>query len=40
MVLAFPKSHDIGKAIDRESGAQRQVVGNNKNSWCDSKTRR
>lgn len=27
----FPKSHNIGKAIDKESGAQRQVVGNNKN---------
>ena len=23
----FPKSHDVGKAIDREAGAEREVVG-------------
>ena len=27
----FPKSHDISKAIDREAGAVREVVGTNKN---------
>ena len=27
----FPKSHNIGKAIDKEAGAQRKVIGNNKN---------
>lgn len=27
----FPKSHDISKAIDREAGAVREVVGINKN---------
>lgn len=27
----FPKSHNIGKAIDKEAGAKRKVVGNSKN---------
>jgi hypothetical protein len=27
----FPKSHNVGKAIDREAGAEREVVGNNPN---------
>jgi len=28
----FPKSHDVGKAIDREAGADREVVGENPNN--------
>jgi site-specific DNA-methyltransferase (adenine-specific) len=27
----FPKSHDVSKAIDREAGAEREVVGENPN---------
>jgi DNA modification methylase len=29
----FPKSHDISKAIDKEAGAEREVIGENQN-YC------
>jgi site-specific DNA-methyltransferase (adenine-specific) len=29
----FPKSHDVSKAIDREAGAERRVVGRKENWW-------
>jgi len=30
--MGFPKSHNIGKAIDRERGAERMVIGDNPNN--------
>jgi len=36
---AFPKSHNISKAIDRKLGAVRQVIGVNKNVVRESKKR-
>ena len=33
----FPKSHDIGKAIDKEAGAVREVVGFDQSRWRDAK---
>ncbi len=30
--MGFPKSHNIGKAIDRERGAERSVIGDNPNN--------
>jgi len=32
----FPKSHDVSKAIDREAGAEREVVGRNKHGRTQS----
>jgi site-specific DNA-methyltransferase (adenine-specific) len=29
----FPKSHDVSKAIDREAGAEREVIGHKDNWW-------
>ena len=29
----FPKSHDVSKAIDREAGAEREVVGRKEDWW-------
>lgn len=33
----FPKSLDIGKAIDKRAGAEREVVGRNPH-WCEGRT--
>jgi DNA modification methylase len=33
----FPKSLDIGKAIDKRTGAEREVVGRNPH-WCEGRT--
>ena len=35
----FPKSHDVSKAIDREAGAEREVLGTSPH-WRDSKRNR
>lgn len=31
----FPKSHNVGKALDREAGAEREVVGRDMSKWRD-----